>query len=199
MAPFDARSRRRNTSDRLAGSTGRVAVGVGSTASSSSGGGRSATAFSPHRPSTQDHTFPLSGGSLLTFCCLYRVHTYPRPPTMTVRPLPNAVDLSHHLNQVSTGRFPSPLKDIMGLMGVPGMISLAGGPYHVPPFFLCRSDPFLTFLFPQVFLTPPSSPSLRLPSLPFRPTPTSLSTRRPRRTSFRSSWRSTRRRRATLI
>ncbi|GAA6028362.1 hypothetical protein JCM8097_006994 [Rhodosporidiobolus ruineniae] len=49
---------------------------------------------------------------------------------MTVKPLPNAIDLSHHLNEVSKSRFASPLKDIMKYMMEPGMLSLAGGLPH---------------------------------------------------------------------
>ena len=41
-----------------------------------------------------------------------------------------AVDLSHHLNSVSRGRFPSPLKDIIKYMAIDGMVSLAGGLPH---------------------------------------------------------------------
>lgn len=38
-----------------------------------------------------------------------------------------SVDLSHHINQKSRSRHSSPLKDIIKLMGVEGMVSLAGG------------------------------------------------------------------------
>lgn len=41
-----------------------------------------------------------------------------------------AVDLSHHLSLVARSRMPSPLKDILGYMHLPGMISLAGGLPH---------------------------------------------------------------------
>lgn len=41
--------------------------------------------------------------------------------------LPEAIDLSHHVNTKSKSRHPSPLKDIIKYMGVDGMISLAGG------------------------------------------------------------------------
>lgn len=41
--------------------------------------------------------------------------------------LPEAVDLSHHVNTLSKSRHPSPLKDIIKFMAVDGMISLAGG------------------------------------------------------------------------
>ncbi|KAF3011470.1 hypothetical protein E8E14_005287 [Neopestalotiopsis sp. 37M] len=44
--------------------------------------------------------------------------------------LPDAVDLSHHLNVLSRSRHPSPLKDIIKFMGYDGMISLAGGLPH---------------------------------------------------------------------
>jgi hypothetical protein len=37
------------------------------------------------------------------------------------------IDLSHHLNQHSKARHPSPLKDIIKFMGFEGMVSLAGG------------------------------------------------------------------------
>ncbi|KAJ3964126.1 hypothetical protein EV361DRAFT_956247 [Lentinula raphanica] len=40
---------------------------------------------------------------------------------------PKAIDLSHHLNELSRSRVPSPLKDIIKYMKEPGMISLAGG------------------------------------------------------------------------
>jgi len=38
-----------------------------------------------------------------------------------------SIDLSHHLNQHSKTRHPSPLKDIIKFMGFEGMVSLAGG------------------------------------------------------------------------
>jgi hypothetical protein len=38
-----------------------------------------------------------------------------------------SIDLSHHLNQHSKARHPSPLKDIIKFMGFEGMVSLAGG------------------------------------------------------------------------
>lgn len=41
--------------------------------------------------------------------------------------LPEAVDLSHHINRRSKARHPSPLKDIIKYMSYDGMISLAGG------------------------------------------------------------------------
>ncbi|KAE9411327.1 PLP-dependent transferase [Gymnopus androsaceus JB14] len=41
-----------------------------------------------------------------------------------------AIDLSHHLNELSRSRVASPLKDIIKYMGEPGMISLAGGLPH---------------------------------------------------------------------
>lgn len=41
-----------------------------------------------------------------------------------------AVDLSHHLSLVARSRMPSPLKDILSYMHLPGMISLAGGLPH---------------------------------------------------------------------
>ncbi|KAH7311396.1 pyridoxal phosphate-dependent transferase [Stachybotrys elegans] len=40
------------------------------------------------------------------------------------------VDLSHHINEKSRARHPSPLKDIIKFMGEEGMISLAGGLPH---------------------------------------------------------------------
>lgn len=43
--------------------------------------------------------------------------------------VPNAIDLSHHLNVLSRSRHPSPLKDIIKFMAYDGMISLAGGEY----------------------------------------------------------------------
>ncbi|KII84829.1 hypothetical protein PLICRDRAFT_167201 [Plicaturopsis crispa FD-325 SS-3] len=43
---------------------------------------------------------------------------------------PKAIDLSHHLNNLSRSRHPSPLKDILKYMVQPGMISLAGGLPH---------------------------------------------------------------------
>ncbi|KAJ3828925.1 pyridoxal phosphate-dependent transferase [Lentinula raphanica] len=43
---------------------------------------------------------------------------------------PKAIDLSHHLNELSRSRVPSPLKDIIKYMKEPGMISLAGGLPH---------------------------------------------------------------------
>ncbi|KAF9059540.1 pyridoxal phosphate-dependent transferase [Rhodocollybia butyracea] len=41
-----------------------------------------------------------------------------------------AIDLSHHLSELSRSRIPSPLKDILKYMNEPGMISLAGGLPH---------------------------------------------------------------------
>lgn len=41
--------------------------------------------------------------------------------------LPNAIDLSQHLNVLSRSRTTSPLKTIIKYMGMDGMISLAGG------------------------------------------------------------------------
>lgn len=49
-------------------------------------------------------------------------------------PLPETVDLSHHLNTLSKSRHPSPLKDLIRYMGVEGMIGLAGGLPH-PSYF----------------------------------------------------------------
>ncbi|KAF5971492.1 Aromatic amino acid aminotransferase C56E4.03 [Fusarium bulbicola] len=40
------------------------------------------------------------------------------------------IDLSHHINEKSKARHPSPLKDIIRFMGKDGMISLAGGLPH---------------------------------------------------------------------
>ncbi|KAL1406322.1 hypothetical protein Q8F55_008021 [Vanrija albida] len=45
-------------------------------------------------------------------------------------PLPDAVDLSHHLSLLSRSRKPSPLKDIIKYMYQKGMISFAGGLPH---------------------------------------------------------------------
>lgn len=52
------------------------------------------------------------------------------PPLTTAKPFRQMGDfshLAHHLNSVSRGRVPSPLKDILHYMTVDGMISLAGG------------------------------------------------------------------------
>lgn len=57
---------------------------------------------------------------------------------MTIESRPKAVDLTHHLSAVARSRVPSPLKDIIGYMAVPGMISLAGGLPH-PSFFPLHS------------------------------------------------------------
>jgi len=51
--------------------------------------------------------------------------------TNTIQPpeteLPCSIDLSHHLNEHSKARHPSPLKEIIKFMGYEGMVSLAGG------------------------------------------------------------------------
>lgn len=36
--------------------------------------------------------------------------------------LPNAIDLSHHLNQLALHRTPNQLKELYKYMGVPGMV-----------------------------------------------------------------------------
>lgn len=41
--------------------------------------------------------------------------------------LPNAIDLSHHLNQVAKNRNPSSLKELYKYSAIPGMIPMAGG------------------------------------------------------------------------
>lgn len=41
--------------------------------------------------------------------------------------LPKAIDLSHHLSELSKSRMPSPLKGLARYWGRPGLISLAGG------------------------------------------------------------------------
>lgn len=40
---------------------------------------------------------------------------------------PNAIDLSHHLNNIATHRTPNQLKELYRYAGVPGMITMAGG------------------------------------------------------------------------
>jgi hypothetical protein len=40
--------------------------------------------------------------------------------------LPNAIDLSHHLNSVATHRTPNALKELYQYAAVPGMIPMAG-------------------------------------------------------------------------
>ena len=41
--------------------------------------------------------------------------------------LPKAIDLSHHLSDLSRARQKSPLKELAKYWGRPGLISLAGG------------------------------------------------------------------------
>lgn len=62
-----------------------------------------------------------------------------QPPLTTIgmpsdSVLPQAVDLTHHLSTVARTRQPSPLKDVLAYMRIPGMVSLAGGLPH-PSFF----------------------------------------------------------------
>ena len=45
------------------------------------------------------------------------------------KPLPDAIDLSHHLSKVAVARQVSPLKGLQKYMDKPGLISLAGGAY----------------------------------------------------------------------
>lgn len=47
--------------------------------------------------------------------------------TITMGSTSGTIDLSHHINAKSKARHPSPLKDMVRLMGHEGMISLAGG------------------------------------------------------------------------
>jgi len=47
--------------------------------------------------------------------------------TPTNRPQVSAIDLSHHISELAKARRPSPLKGLAKYMGVPGLISLAGG------------------------------------------------------------------------
>ena len=47
-------------------------------------------------------------------------------PTMNEKILPNAIDLSHHLSEVSKARAVSPLKDLMKYLK-PGVIAMAAG------------------------------------------------------------------------
>ncbi|RDW63255.1 hypothetical protein BP6252_10800 [Coleophoma cylindrospora] len=58
--------------------------------------------------------------------------------------LPNAIDLSHHLNTHSKSRNASPLKDILAFMSYEGMISLAGGLPH-PSLFPFQSTSISTY------------------------------------------------------
>jgi aromatic amino acid aminotransferase I len=86
---------------------------------------------------------------------------------MTVDTLPLAVDLSHHLSQVARSRVPSPLKDIIGYMAIPDMISLAGGLPH-PSFFPLHSVsasayPSSTVLDPETGAPPAESVELVIP------------------------------------
>ncbi|KAK6187986.1 hypothetical protein LQW54_013581 [Pestalotiopsis sp. IQ-011] len=69
--------------------------------------------------------------------------------------VPNAIDLSHHLNVLSRSRHPSPLKDIIKFMAYDGMISLAGGLPH-PSLFPVHNASF------TVSAPSPSSNSLQI-------------------------------------
>lgn len=42
-----------------------------------------------------------------------------------------AIDLSHHLSDVARARATSPLKGLARYFGRPGLITLAGGAYHI--------------------------------------------------------------------
>lgn len=56
------------------------------------------------------------------------------PPLTVTKPIRQTGDfshLAHHLNSVSRGRVPSPLKDILHYMSIDGMISLAGGSFCI--------------------------------------------------------------------
>ncbi|KAF8520678.1 pyridoxal phosphate-dependent transferase [Gautieria morchelliformis] len=70
-----------------------------------------------------------------------------------------AIDLSHHLSELSKARKPSPLKSLQKYVGRPGLISLAGGtpdPAYFP-FASLSADALLPDAFPR---TKPSESSL---------------------------------------
>ncbi len=50
-------------------------------------------------------------------------------PSENNEKLPKAIDLSHHLSELSKARETSPLKGLAKYYGKPGLISLAGGMY----------------------------------------------------------------------
>jgi hypothetical protein len=62
--------------------------------------------------------------------------------------LPNAIDFSHHLNELSKHRATSSLKEMYKYASLPGMISMAGG----------MSFPCLTVRAPSVIVYPTASP-----------------------------------------
>ncbi|ORY69318.1 pyridoxal phosphate-dependent transferase [Leucosporidium creatinivorum] len=56
------------------------------------------------------------------------------PPTNGNAVLPQAIDLSHHLNSLSRARQPSPLKFLFKYAAIPNLLSFAGGVPH-PSYF----------------------------------------------------------------
>lgn len=81
------------------------------------------------------HDFHTRKLNFILICAtLYRTHSYipllsislsTSPKMGSTRP--TALDFAHHINSRSKARHPSPLKDLIRLMGVDGMITLAGG------------------------------------------------------------------------
>nr|XP_031859235.1 uncharacterized protein CI109_005263 [Kwoniella shandongensis]KAA5526307.1 hypothetical protein CI109_005263 [Kwoniella shandongensis] len=92
--------------------------------------------------------------------------------------LPKAIDLTHHLSLTARSRQPSPLKDIIHYMSLPGMISLAGGLPH-PSFFPLTSlkasaYPSSTVLDTAAPTTPTDTVELDVPLHPSSSTPYAL-------------------------
>ena len=67
--------------------------------------------------------------------------------------LPKAIDLSHHLTEVSKSRETSPLKGLARYFGKPGIISLAGG-MPSPVYFPVASLSAETLAFDSFATTP---------------------------------------------
>lgn len=93
---------------------------------------------------------------------------------MTVQSLPEARDLSHHLNDLARNRFPSPLKDIFRQMQRPGIISMAGGLPH--PSLFPFVDANISVYPPNGDLSGPVPPASDRMTLNFQKYPSSKGT-----------------------
>ncbi|KWU47033.1 PLP-dependent transferase [Rhodotorula sp. JG-1b] len=93
---------------------------------------------------------------------------------MTVQSLPEARDLSHHLNDLARNRFPSPLKDIFRQMQRPGIISMAGGLPH--PSLFPFVDASVSVYPPNGDLSGPIPPASDRMTLNFQKYPSSKGT-----------------------